>query len=403
MIAPLALALLLAPRCAAPIEGSAEVRRVGAPAVSASGCVIDAGGATVTRTDGGVETIPLADVVSVDFARRPAPALPAGERLVALLQDGSRLEGAVAGGSADALRLALRPGVEVEVPIDTLSALFLGPRAARLERARFDVSTKEDALFKRPESGGDFTRGTLQAFSAAGCEFEYSLGNGKFAWNELEAVVLARQSELEPAKAPLVHADLVPDGVLSGTLVKCGDGGLELKPQGFAKSVVLPPELVRALRFDGPRHAWLSDRAPDKAEQTPYLGGSDQFLFPWRADRSVTGRPLAVGGRSFAKGFGCHSRTRLSFAIAAGDAQFEAWVGVADEVLDLADRGAIQFAVELDGKEVWRSATLRAGEPAVKVGPIALAGAKTLALVTDFGEGEDVADRGVWGDALIVR
>jgi len=117
----------------------------------------------------------------------------------------------------------------------------------------------------------------------------------------------------------------------------------------------------------------------------------------------VTGRSLAVSGRSFAKGFGCHSRTRLEFTLTPQKAQFEAWVGVADEVLDLADRGAIQFAVVLDGKEAWRSAVLRAGEPAVKVGPIALAGAKTLALVTDFGEGEDVADRGVWGEALLLR
>ena len=169
------------------------------------------------------------------------------------------------------------------------------------------------------------------------------------------------------------------------------------------KSVVLLFEILRALRFDGARHAWLSDRAPAKVEQTPYFGSADQFLFPWRPDRTVTGRPLAVGGRSFAKGFGCHSRTRLEFTLTPQEAQFEAWVGVADEVLDLADRGAIQFAVVLDGKEAWRSAVLRAGEPAVKVGPIALAGAKTLALVTDFGEGEDVADRGVWGEALLLR
>ena len=384
-------------------EGAAEVRRVGSPLASASGCVIDASGATVTRSDGGVETIPLDELISVEFPRRSALAPASGERIVALLHDGSRLEGAVAGGSAEMLRVALRPGVELEIPIDALSALFLGARAPRLERARFDVSAKEDALFKRPESGGDFTRGTLQSFSANDCEFEYSLGNGKFTWGELEAVVLARQGELDPPKAPLVHADLAPDGVLTGTLLRFGDAGLELKPQGFAKSVVLPPEILRALRFDGARHAWLSDRAPAKVEQTPYLGSADQFLFPWRPDRTVTGRPLAVGGRSFAKGFGCHSRTRLEFTLTPQEAQFEAWVGVADEVLDLADRGAIQFAVVLDGKEAWRSAVLRAGEPAVKVGPIALAGTKTLALVTDFGEGEDVADRGVWGEALLLR
>jgi hypothetical protein len=388
---------------AAATDGSVEVRRVGAPASNATGCIVDRSGATCSRADGGIETIPLDELISVDFARRRAPGQAAGEAAVVLLHDGSRLQGAIAGGSQDALKIALRPGLTLDAPIDAISALFLGLRAPRLERARFEVSAKEDALFKRPEIGGDYTRGTLQSFSATGCDFEYTLGTVHFPWSDLEAITLARQVEVKPAELPLVHADLVPDGTLNGTLVKFGDGGLELRPAGFAADVVLPPEMLRSLRFDGPRHAWLSDVAPTQVEQTPYLGRSDQFLFPWRADRSVTGRPLAVGGRLFAKGFGCHSRTRLEFALAPQDAQFEAWVGVADEVQELADRGAIAFAVLLDGKEVWRSAVLRAGDAAVPVGPLPLAGAKTLTLVTDYGEGEDVADRGVWGGALLLR
>lgn len=384
-------------------EGSIEVRRDGAPTASVTGCVIDRTGATCTRGDGAIETIPLDELIVVEFGRRRAAATITGETGVVLLHDGSRLLGAVAGGSQESLKIALRPGLEIEAPIDTISALFLGPRAPRLERGRFEVSTKEDALFKRPEVGGDYTRGTLQSFSAAGCEFEYTLGTAKFPWSELEAVTLARQAEIKAAAPPLVHADLLPEGALTGTLVRFGDGGLTLRPSGFGADVVLPPELLHSLRFDGPRHAWLSDLAPASVEQTPFLGRGDQFLFPWRADRTVSGRSLAVGGRLFAKGFGCHSRTRLDFNLSEKDAQFEAVVGVADEVLELADRGAIAFAVLLDGKEVWRSAVLRAGDAAVKVGPLPLAGAKRLSLLTDYGEGEDVADRGVWGNALILR
>lgn len=388
---------------AATSEGSVEIRRVGAPAASATGCVIDKSGATCSRGDGAIETIPLEELVLVEFGRRRAVAPTSGEPAVVLFHDGSRLVGAVTGGSQDGLKFALRPGLELEAPIDAISALFLGPRAPRLERERFEVSTKEDALFKRPEVGGDYTRGTLQSFSAAGCEFEYTLGTAKFPWSELEAITLARQVEIKPPAAPVVHADLAPEGSLSGTLVRFGDGGLALRPAGFRADVVLPTELLRSLRFDGPRHAWLSDLTPASVEQTPYLGRSDQFLFPWRVDRTVSGRPLTVGGRQFAKGFGCHSRTKLDFNLGSQDASFEAFVGVSDEVLDLADRGAIAFAVLLDGKEVFRSAVMRAGDAAVKVGPLPLTGAKRLTLLTDYGEGEDVADRGVWGDALILR
>jgi hypothetical protein len=388
---------------AATTDGSVEVRRVGAAAVNATGCVIDKSGATVSRGDGGIETVPLDELVSVDFARRRPAAPAAGEPAVVLLHDGSRLQGAVTGGGQESLRIALRPGLEFDAPIDAISAIFFGPRAARLERGRFEVSAKEDALFKRPEVGGDYTRGTLQSFSANGCDFEYTLGTVHFPWSDLEAITLARQVEIKPAAAPLVHADLAPDGTLTGTLIKFGDNGLVLRPAGFTADVTLPAELLRSLRCDGPRHAWLSDVAPAKVEQTPYLGHSDLFLFPWRADRTVTGRPLVVGGRTFAKGFGCHSRTRLDFALTPQDAQFEAWVGVADEVLELADRGAVSFALLVDGKEIWRSAIVRAGDAAVPVGPLPVAGGKTLTLLTDYGEGEDVADRGVWGNALLLR
>ena len=108
-------------------------------------------------------------------------------------------------------------------------------------------------------------------------------------------------------------------------------------------------------------------------------------------------------GRRFGKGFGCHSRTTLKFELDGSWTRFEAEVGLSDEVTSLPDHGAIEFRVLVDGQEKWRSKTIRGGEPATPVGPIALQGAKTLELVTDFGAGEDVADRGVWGAPLLLR
>ena len=96
-------------------------------------------------------------------------------------------------------------------------------------------------------------------------------------------------------------------------------------------------------------------------------------------------------------------RTSLEFTLDGRFSRFEAEVGVSDEVQALPDHGAIEFRVLVDGQERWKSPVLHGGDAPVSVGPIPLTGAKSITLVTDFGEGEDVADRGVWGFPLLYR
>jgi hypothetical protein len=382
---------------------SITARRADGRRVEVTGIAIDPrSAASLTTAAGGVESVPLADLVAVEFpARSPAARAPAA--LTVLLHDGSRIVGDVQGGDEERLDFLLAGAARVAIPVDSIRAVFAGPRAAFLDVERFARAGDGDSLHRRPDMGGDYTRGTLAAFSAEGVRFEYSLGTGLFPWSELEAVILAKQVENEEPAPPVVEADLRPDGTLRGTLVHLTEQELVLAPGGFPARVALPRRELEALRFEGERHAWLSDLKPARVTQVPYLGSEAEFLFPWRADRSVTGRPLLVRGRRFGKGFGCHSRTTLSFDLDGRFSRFEAEVGVSDEVLELPDHGAIEFRVLVDGEERFRSRALRGGEPAEPVGPIELSGAKRFELVTDFGPGEDVADRGVWGCPLLLR
>jgi hypothetical protein len=368
-----------------------EVTRVGLDAKA---------GASLAIPGQGAATAPLAELISVEFVARPAAERSAPPAAV-VLHDGSRLAGSIRSGDEENLTLLLARGGEIVLPIDAIRAVLVGPRAATLDLRRF--TGEGDSLHRRTEVGGDSTKGTLVAFGQDGVRFEYSLGTNTFPWEEVEAVVLARQVDLEAPKAPRIDADLRPDGSLGGTLVRLDDQELQLLPAGFTAPVVLPIEGLQGIRFDGEGHRWLSDVAPRHVEQVPYLGSADDFLFPWRADRSVTGGPLVVHGRRYAKGFGCHSRTTMKFELDGSWKRFEAEVGISDEVESLPDPGAIEFRVLVDGEEKWRSRVLRGGEAAQPTGPIALDGAKSLELVTDFGAGEDVADRGVWGAPLLLR
>lgn len=114
-----------------------------------------------------------------------------------------------------------------------------------------------------------------------------------------------------------------------------------------------------------------------------------------RVDRSVDGRPLSIGGRSFARGLGTHATGEFELALAPGTSRFHAFVGVDDEV---GEKGSVEFRVLGDGKELFASGVRRGGDPAVEV-DVSLAGVKALALVVqDGGDGIDY-DHADWADA----
>jgi alpha-galactosidase len=109
----------------------------------------------------------------------------------------------------------------------------------------------------------------------------------------------------------------------------------------------------------------------------------------------VDEHPLSIGGKPFAHGLGTHAMSSLSITL-NGATQFRASVGVDGEVTNKA--ASIEFFVLGDGKVLWQSGVMRAGEPA-KSFTLDLHGEKILALkVGDAGDGISF-DHADWADA----
>ena len=169
----------------------------------------------------------------------------------------------------------------------------------------------------------------------------------------------------------------------------------------FADRLSLAFERVVRVRFSSGLFTYLSDLDPVEEKQTPYIGGSDDFLFPWRRDVTVTGEPLVVAGRTFGKGLGMHSRSSLTYALDGDYSRFTSFVGVADEVLAHAVSGSLVVRVTVDGEERFQSPPLRPGEEAVPV-DVDVSGGARLTLTVDFGDRGDLGDRAVVGDAMLL-
>ena len=114
-------------------------------------------------------------------------------------------------------------------------------------------------------------------------------------------------------------------------------------------------------------------------------------------NKSVDDHALTIGGKSFERGFGTHAEGTLRVNLDGGAQKFSARVGVDDEV-NKNPASSVEFIVRGDGKALWQSGVMRAGD-AAKDCEVDLAGVKSLVLeVTDGGDGIDY-DHADWADA----
>jgi len=116
-----------------------------------------------------------------------------------------------------------------------------------------------------------------------------------------------------------------------------------------------------------------------------------------QAGKSVDGKPLKIGGKSYSDGIGTHADSSFSLLLDGKAGALSAEVGVDDET---GSKGSVEFLVCCDGREVFRSGVLKGGAPARSL-KVPLTGVRHLDLqVLDGGDGNEF-DHADWADARI--
>jgi len=138
-----------------------------------------------------------------------------------------------------------------------------------------------------------------------------------------------------------------------------------------------------------------------RGEETVRLGELDlsKMTVGWGepvVDLSIQKNPLAIAGQKFDKGVGSHADSVMYIDLAGGSKSFSAYVGVDDEVGGRI--GSIEFRVYGDGRLLWTSGIMKAGQAAKKL-DVDVSGVKTLVLVANSaGDGVDF-DHADWAEA----
>ena len=102
--------------------------------------------------------------------------------------------------------------------------------------------------------------------------------------------------------------------------------GDELRATALSGAVVrIPLQAVAAINVYHGRAIYLSDLKPKAYEHTPYLGVS----WPVAVDHCVSGGDLRLGGGTYDKGLGLHSRSRVTYTLSCGrpPVRDDRWLG----------------------------------------------------------------------------
>jgi len=115
-------------------------------------------------------------------------------------------------------------------------------------------------------------------------------------------------------------------------------------------------------------------------------------------NRSTWGTPIQIGRKHYAHGLGTHCVSEIMVRLDAPGRVFEADVGMDSDPTALGRAGAVVFAVDVDGEEVFRAGPCRLGDAPLPV-RVELGGTRAFTLrALDAEPGSNYAD---WADAAV--
>jgi len=399
-LAAICLVILLAGSVCASAEDPPRVMRVDGRSFSGSLVSLSKAEA-VFRTDTGSRSVPLTQLWSIRFDDSDDVMSQPGRTVIALA--GAKGQWLAAG------KLTVQGG-KITVDSGLLGRAVIDMSAARAiylpRRSQLPASCRKRHLEMRlPPASHDYlvaedakgnwvpAAGVLKSIADGKVRFEYEGEVRTIAVSAVRAIELARMvREADPPIGYLVGRD---GSTVGFTSLGLAGASLSLAADGLsAKAVDLAA--VAEIRFVSDRSAYLSELEPVKVVQV----GLFDVAFSYRRDRSTAGSPLRVGGVTYAKGLGLHSRCELAYDLAGEYATFAAVAGIDDAA---AGRGNAELRVLGDGKELIKPVKLLGrGEPV----PVRcdVAGVKHLTLLVDFGDDRvDVGDHVSLAEARLIK
>ncbi len=285
---------------------------------------------------------------------------------------------------------------KLRIPLETIRGMIFENHSAgrRVVTALLELRNKNDTVILK---NGDRVNGELLTIQAGSLSLEGVVGKIQIERSAVRGVALNSELISFPKVVGKRVLLTLSDGSrLTATDVSLQANGLISVDAAFGGKLKFPVSDVISLQFLGGRAVYVSDLEPVEYRFTPFLA----TRWSLRNDHNVTGGPLRLRGREFAKGLGMHSQSTVSYVLDQRYQQFQATVGIDDST---AGQGSATFAVEVDEKRVFTSDSLTGNSAPLLLPPIDVTGGRRLTLIVGFGQFGDIQDHANWCDALLIR
>lgn len=356
------------------------------------------------KTESEEVALPLAKLQNV--TPRLSPKGPAAQANLWLdLIDGSRLaisQFSVKSGKASA---TLANGQPFELPVAQLSRVQLLAQDEAIVKLWRDVTTAKltgDAVVVRKGDKLDYLEGAVGDVSDASIAF--TLDGDTINVNrqrvKVEGIVFYRPTTAKTQ--PICRVHLVDGAAWSAKSLALEGVNLTLTTVGGLEQTV-PLADVSLFDFSLGKIVFLSDLQPLKADWQPYLATANlsaaaKQMFGLRRDQNFAGKPLMLGETTFRKGLAVHSRGEVAYRLPGEFSRFVATVGI-----DPAHRSRGNVRLEIRGDDrVLFDAPIAGGDASQQL-DLDVAGVGRLTILVDYGEGLDIGDQLLLGQARLIR
>lgn len=343
----------------------------------------------ISITDAGVIIAGGSNIGWDDFlqADRSESVKASAKGFALILLNGDRLTGEPAGVSGEKLKWQCAAFGEIDIPL---------MRVATITKANAPAPAANDA--KRTEDSvvlgnGDTVRGIISEITNAAIVVQ---SNGQPVNVPLDSVTAA-QFASAGASAPNSER---------GFRVKLSDGSSitakSLRLQDNKLTIDLSDGAPRTLdlasvnsieQVNGPV-SWLSSRPPVENVHTPFFEAS----FPAKMNQTVSGKPIRFADKTYARGIGVHSYSRLSWDLDGAYSAFRTQYAI-DGIGAYAN---VTVRIKLDDHVVHEKADVGAGAISDVIS-VPLGDAKRLTLEVDYGKTYDTQDRLNWIEPALVK
>jgi hypothetical protein len=121
-------------------------------------------------------------------------------------------------------------------------------------------------------------------------------------------------------------------------------------------------------------------------------------MFGLRKNTSYSGRPLMLGETTFRKGLALHSRSEVAYRLPGDFSRFVATVGIDPSQRS---RGHVRLEIRGDDRLLFDEPIPGSDEP--RAIELNTSGVGRLTILVDYGEGLDIGDQLILGNARLIR